>query len=272
MKVVQLKDGRRLAYREAGRGRPLVLLHGWSLSAAVFTEVLPAMADNFRVMAPDLRGHGGTENGSGYLLDDFVDDLRQWLDALGITECDLLGWSLGGQVAMRLCTLLPARVGRLLLVSTTPRFLAEEEAGWIYGLPKGQVKAMERGLRRRYRETLEDFFNRQFGSDELSAKRREQVLAFSFNGDEGGIPEVEVAQAALHTLCSGDLRAELIGLKMPALVLHGERDEIIPVAAGRYLADHLPNAIFAGLNSAGHAPFLTRLDRCCDIFREFLQA
>ena len=262
-----LDDNRRLAYRETGTGRPLVLLHGWSMSSAVFTETLPALADHFRVLAPDLRGHGLSEGGSGYALDDLADDLRMWLEGLKIDSFDLLGWSLGGQVALRLASQLGPRVRRLLLVAATPCFVAGE--GWTAGLPAGQVKAMARGLRRRYQETLEDFFHRQFVAGEISAERLRQIKAFAAPVIGDRIPAAEPILAALETLQTTDLRRELKELQVPTMVVHGEGDDIIPCEAGRYLATNLPHGSFFGLPDTGHAPFLTRPEQCCNLLREF---
>ena len=97
-----LKDGRKLAYREAGSGDALVLLHGWSMSSAVFTEAFPFFQDRFRVLAPDLRGHGDSDPGPGYSLDALAGDLSEWLQGLRLCDIRLLGWSLGGQIALTL--------------------------------------------------------------------------------------------------------------------------------------------------------------------------
>jgi pimeloyl-[acyl-carrier protein] methyl ester esterase len=262
-----LADGRRLAFREAGSGRPLVLLHGWAMSSAVFTEALQALAGDFRVLAPDLRGHGASDPADGCALEDFAGDLRQWLEGLGISSLDLLGWSLGGQVAMSLAPLLGKGVGRLLLVASTPCFTARE--GWSAGLPAVQVKAMARGLKRRYRETLADFFAAQFRAGEVSSARLEEIRAFAAPGPGSVLPPAETALAALETLQTADLRGELSGVEAPTLVLHGDGDRIIPSDAGRYLAAHLPQGRFAGLADTGHAPFLSRPEQCFTLWREF---
>ncbi len=267
MKSQLLDDGRSVAYRETGAGRPLILLHGWSMSSAVFSETLPALADHFRVLAPDLRGHGSSSGASGYTLDDLTDDVRGWLEKLEVDSFDLLGWSLGGQVALRLASQLGPRVQRLLLVAATPCFV--KRADWTAGLPEGQVKAMARGLRRRYEETLEDFFQRQFVAGEVSAERLLQIKAFAAPMAGDRIPAAEPILAALETLLTTDLRRELKELHVPTLVLHGEGDEIIPCDAGRYLAANLPHGSFFSLADTGHAPFLTHPEQCCNLLREF---
>ena len=202
MKRLQLRAGHGLAWHESGSGRPLVLLHGWSMSSAVFNEMLPLLGAERLVLAPDLRGHGASGTADGYALDDFVADLEAWLLALGHGEIDLLGWSLGGQVAIRLATAARIRVRRLILVATTPRFVAA--ADWPHGLPDGQVRVMARDLRRAYAKTQGDFFQLQFAGEVISRQRLREIVAFAVRG--GGLPPPEVALAALETLRGGDLR------------------------------------------------------------------
>ena len=102
MKFYPLADGRKLAYREAGTGRPLVLLHGWAMSSAVFQELMPLLADRFRVLAPDLPGNGQSDPDFEFNHNSIASDIEQWLTSLDVDTVDLVGWSLGGQVALNL--------------------------------------------------------------------------------------------------------------------------------------------------------------------------
>lgn len=265
MKELRLADGRRLAYREGGQGAPLVFLHGWSMSSAVFDEVLAALAGRWRVLAPDLRGHGGSEAGPGFALADFAADLAEWMAALDLSGAGLVGWSLGGQVALELYPRVSPRVRRLSLVAATPRFCAG--ADWPHGLPLGQVRAMDRDLRRHYEKTMGDFFALQFAGEELDRERYRRIVAFAVRG--GSLPAPEVARAALETLRRADQRSRLAGIAVPALVLHGDSDAIVPAAAGRYLAGELPEGRLVLLPGVGHAPFLSCPELCCDHWRSF---
>ena len=266
MKTFVLPDGRRLAYRESGSGPALVMLHGWSMSSAVFSEAIEAFSSSFRVLAPDLRGHGESEPGPGYRLADLADDVTAWLEQTVEDEVSLLGWSLGGQVALRMTGNLQKKVARVILQSTTPRFVAGD--GWSAGLPAGQVKAMRRDLRRNYRKAMGDFFSRQFEEGEMSQERFWRVVDFAVRA--GRLPPDEVALETLDTLAQADLRAELSQIDAPVLVVHGEMDRIIPFAAGAYLAEQLPFARLAALPGAGHAPFLSSPEDVFALWREFL--
>jgi pimeloyl-[acyl-carrier protein] methyl ester esterase len=265
MTELRLADGRLLAYREAGSGAPLVLVHGWAMSSAVFTEALENLSDRFRVLAPDLRGHGGSQEGPGYGFADFAADLEEWLSALDLRDAVLGGWSLGGQVLLELFPAVRRRVRRLLLVSTTPCFTAKD--GWPEGLPSGQVRAMGRDLKHNYERTMGDFFALQFAGEQIGRERYRRIVDFAVR--RGSLPEPGVALAALEELRRGDQRERLAGIDCPVLIMHGEIDRITPVGAARYLAENLPLGELALFPGTGHAPFLSRPRETFNLWREF---
>ncbi|BCR05741.1 O-methylpimelyl-ACP methylesterase [Desulfuromonas versatilis] len=261
-----LADGRRLAYREAGAGRPLVLLHGWSMSSVVFSEALEAFSGEFRVLAPDLRGHGASDPGPGYGFAELGGDLAQWFAGLDLENAAVLGWSMGGQVLLELYPRLRARIERILLVGSTPCFTAS--AAWPHGLPAGQVRAMARNLQRAYLKTMGDFFALQFAGEEIARQRYRRIVEFAVRA--GRLPDPDVALAALEALGGADQRGDLGAVDCPALVVHGELDRITPAGAGRYLAEQLPQGRLALLPETGHGPFLSRPEATFALWREFL--
>jgi pimeloyl-[acyl-carrier protein] methyl ester esterase len=267
VKSILLADGRRFAWREGGGGPPLVLLHGWAMSSAVFTEALAEFAGDFRVLVPDLRGHGASDPGEGYLLADLAADLEEWCERLDLRRFSLLGWSLGGQAALVLTRRQRERIARLLLVASTPRFCAGD--GWEHGLPDTRVRAMARDLRRSYEPTMDGFFALQFAGEALAPDRQRELAGFAVR--DGRLPAPETAIAALETLRREDLRPLLPGIALPVLVQHGTLDRIIPVGAGRFLGAQLPGATCVELSGAGHAPFLSRPQESFRQWREFLR-
>ncbi|WP_445144858.1 alpha/beta fold hydrolase [Dyella sp. Tek66A03] len=110
--------GRRLAYRTAGDedGEPVVLIHAFASQSTSWAEVAGALARRgFRVIAPDLRGHGRSAWADSYALEDFEQDLIDLLDALQLQRTSLVGHSLGGHLALRLAMRLPERIDRLVI-------------------------------------------------------------------------------------------------------------------------------------------------------------
>jgi pimeloyl-ACP methyl ester carboxylesterase len=111
--------GRRMSYRAAGEGPVLLLIHGMAGSATTWKHVMPALCQEFSVVAPDLLGHGGSEKGDGdYSLGAMASGLRDLLVALGHERATVVGQSLGGGVAMQLAYQFPERCERLVLVSS----------------------------------------------------------------------------------------------------------------------------------------------------------
>jgi len=255
-----------LAYRDEGSGAPLVLLHGWSLSSEVFFEIIPRLSERFRVLAPDLPGHGDSDPpGKKFRFAEVAADLADWLDGQGIDRFFLAGWSMGGEVAMEFCQREPFRVSRLILMSATPRFANGED--WKGGLPPGQVRSMGRNLSRRFRETLAQFFLQQFEGEHLPEDRFARIKRL---GDEIPPPDPDTLQSSLEALTAEDQRSLLKDLQMPCLVIHGDLDRIVPLEAGKFLAEHLKKGRLKIMERTGHAPFLSRPQEMIDLWLDFL--
>jgi pimeloyl-[acyl-carrier protein] methyl ester esterase len=169
-------------------------------------------------------------------------------------------------VAMRLESLLPARVKRLILVSTTPCFVCCD--GWQAGQPVARVRALARQYRRHARLALENFFISQFQDENIAPVQVREWAQDMVAGQP--LPAARAALETLETLRTDDLRAHLGPAACPALIVHGGRDGIIPPAAGRYLAEQRKNSRFMLMPEAGHAPFLSRPDETLACWREFL--
>lgn len=255
MKHLLLPDGRNFAWRASGSGAPLIFIHGWGNSPAIFSELMARLPD-CHCLAPDLPGYGASTAAAKVDLAALADDFISWFDALGLETVNLLGWSLGGMLAQELAARFPARIERLILVATTPRFVSTPD--WPHGLADAAVRALARDFKRAPAPTLESFWRLQFHR-------------------EGSIPSPllpEVAQATalggLELLRQVDLLDQLPGITMPTLVLHGSKDVIIPVAAGRFLAATLPQARLHEINDGGHAPFLSAVVPVSAAIRNFL--
>ncbi|MBQ1075908.1 alpha/beta fold hydrolase [Micromonospora sp. C31] len=136
--------GLRLWHEEHGTGRPLLLLHGGFGSVEMFAAVLPALATRRRVIAVDLQGHGRTADVDRPLRhESMADDVAALIDQLGLGEADVMGYSLGGGVALRAAIQHPALVRRLVVVSAPCR-----RQGWypevLAGMPEPDEAAGER--------------------------------------------------------------------------------------------------------------------------------
>lgn len=234
----------------AGDGPPLVLLHGWALHGGLFGPLVAAYAPRFRVHAVDLPGHGHSAAVR-------ADSLDQVVDAVASSVADgepltVIGWSFGGQVALRWAARDPARIARLVLVATSPRFVAA--ADWPHAMTAETLARFGDELSAAYRPTLMRFLSLQAqGSDE--GRRTLSVLRHGLFA-RGDPPRAAIA-AALRLLATTDLRDEVRSVRASALVVSGERDTLAPAAAGAWLAQAMPHARYACLEGAAHAPFLS---------------
>lgn len=264
---LRLSAGRRACWRELGSGPPLVMLHGWSMTSAVFTEVAQLLAGRFRVLCPDLPGHGESEPLARTSLEGMAAAVHEWLSILEVKNPALLGWSLGGQVALELVLRQPRYVEKLLLVASTPCFCCKKD--WPHGLPETQIKVLERNLQRAYEKTMGDFFKLQFVDEELPSDRLREILRFAVR--PVGLPDPGQALSALRVLGRIDMRSQLSRVAPQTLVMHGDLDKIIPIGAGQYLAEKIPVSRFERMPNTGHSPFFSHPDDAVHIWEDFLK-
>lgn len=248
-----------------GSGPTLVLLHGWGLNVRVWDGLAAALCDRFRIVAVDLPGHGR----SAWLperscLEEQAGQVAETVAAIA-TEYSLLGWSLGGQIALRLAA--GQVVQRLVLIATTPRFVAGPD--WPHGAPPERLDAQAVGLRTDYRRTVSDFLELQVrgsaGGTEALAQLRAALFAHG-----SADPSLEALARGLELLRDNDLRPLLPRITQPTLVIAGQYDRVILPAATRALADGLPNARYEEIRRAAHAPFLSHLPELGALISDFL--
>jgi len=255
---------------ELGRGRPLVLVHGWATSGRVLLGLAGSLSGVARVVLPDLRGHGSSPPPEGpFSIDDHGADVARLVRELGGEPPLLAGWSLGALVALAASARLEAdgvAVAGLALLAPTARFTSGE--GHPHGLPPSEVEGLKARMRRNPAKALARFFAACLAEGELPDAERGRALALL----AAEPPDAEGALAALDALAAGDLREVASRLRAPALLLHGERDAIVPPGASEALARTLPRARRRTFPGVGHAPFLSRPSEVAAALREFAAA
>ena len=239
----------RLHVEIRGEGPDLVLLHGWALHGGTWGPWLEELERHARLHVIDLPGHGRSDWSTG------VGDLEGLARAVlpGVpTDAAVLGWSLGGLVALELARRQPGQVRALVLVATTPRFLAGP--GWEHGMRPEVLETFTQGLVSDYRATVQNFLTLQTRGDE---RARETLRLLRSRLASHGDPDPRALQAGLGILRNADLRDALPRIAVPTLVVAGEHDRLTPASAGRELAATLPMARFRLIERSGHAPFLS---------------
>jgi pimeloyl-[acyl-carrier protein] methyl ester esterase len=237
-----------------GRGPALALIHGWAMHGGLFAPLVERLADRYTLHLVDLPGHGHARDDAAplepaALAADLVER---------VPDAAWLGWSLGGQVALRAALDHPQRVRALVMVASSPRFVRDDAGGWPHGVSSTLFGDFGDALKRDFRGTLEGFLALEsLGSasaqDEL---RRLRAQAF-----ERGEPAPRALQEGLALLDSVDLRDRLPGLRVPSLWLSGRRDRLVPSGAMPAAAALAPGARSVVIDGAGHAPFLGAADR-----------
>lgn len=242
-----------------GQGRPLVLLHGWGMNSRIWQPILPVLAQHARVSCIDLPGHGHSHKLPLGLLETVVDQLADHIPQ----DAVLMGWSLGGLIAQGLAHALPDRVAGLVLIASTPKFVAEGD--WPHGVSPNLLATFGRSLQTDYLGTVRRFFALQFLSTKTDS-RTVNALRESIMEHPASIAALE---DGLNILRTADFSQ--MPLQQPSLWMLGKLDKLIPAS----LADVLPEMGYkhiALLNSAAHVPFVTHPETFMEHVRAFLGA
>lgn len=255
MSWLELSDNSRLWYQERGHGQPLLLIHGWCQAATIWEWQLEDLSDRFRVIALDLPGHGkSTLAADGFTLNSAARGVSQLCQALDLQQLLLLGWSLGGAVALETLPLISGRCAGMILTGYTPRFTTADD--WLSAHPLQEVEGMGRLLRKHPQQTRERFMERMFTDTE----QRDPGFTASVGPLLARVaaPDTAAALQGLKILAENDQRDRLEEYQLPCLILQGEGDSICPAPVASYLARKLAEAELVQFAGCGHAPFLTR--------------
>lgn len=230
-----------------GQGPRLVLIPGWAMHSGVWREFAERLAADFCVTCVDLPGHGLSPAWAEWTLADTAEALSELIPDQALW----LGWSLGGQLALELARRCPGKVAGLVLMTTNPRFVAEES--WP-GMAPAVFESFARGVEADIQGTL----NRLLALSCLgTADVRGLLHRLQTAWGSYPIPTPSVLRQGLEILRRTDLRPALADIACPVAVVAGEEDRLVPVAAARRLAASLPRAQLAILEGAGHVPFLS---------------
>jgi len=244
-----------------GHGPDLVLLHGWGMHGGIWDGLHEALSQRFRLHVVDLPGYGASAHCEPYTLAGLADAVAQALPQ----RAHVCGWSLGGQVALRLALDFPERVNRLVLIGTTPCF--RQRADWPHGMDDATLEEFARSLETDYAGTLKRFLSLQARSGDdaraVIAALREKLFA-------RGEPSLAALRAGLALLRDIDLRDAVAEIAQPSLVIHGARDTVTPAAAGEWLAQRLPHCALTIVGGSAHAPFLSHRAETLRAMEQFL--
>lgn len=247
-------NGITLEYTDTGgTGRPVVLIHGWPLSGASWSEQVPALTDaGYRVVTYDRRGFGDSDKpGEGYDYDTFAADLKGLLDGLDLSDVTLVGFSMGGgEIARYLGTYGDERVHSAVFAAAVPPYLLKTDDNPDGGLPEEAVQEMQQGARDDRENFLDGFTNDFFSVDgtlKVTEEQRQEALALETKAEDKAL--VDCIGAFGRT----DFRADLAKVKVPTLVIHGSGDATVPFeVSGKRTAEAVDGAELVVVDDAPH--------------------
>ncbi len=234
-------------YHDQGHGAPALLLHGSGPGVSAWANwrlVIPSLADNFRVIAPDIVGFGFTErpNGISYDMETWLRHALDFLDALEIKQAHVIGNSFGGSLAVALAIQAPERVSRLVLMGSVG---LEFELTEGLDLTWGYTPSLEN-----MRRLLDLFaYDRSLVSDELAELRHAASI-------RPGVQEAYAAmfpaprQDGIKKICSSE--ADVRNIEHETLIIHGRDDRVIPVAVSEQLFRCIKNSQLHIFGNCGH--------------------
>lgn len=238
-------SGLRIAYRQAGTGPPLVLLHGGMEDSRAWIRQLEGLADEFTVLAWDAPGCGhSTDVPETWRLADFADALSAWLHELNVGHPHVLGLSWGSSVALEFYRRHPATPASLILASAY--------AGWAGSLSPEEVALRHASVLAAADLPPEELSKGWPGLFSTAATHDliEQVMSMA--ADNSGLVHPGGYRAIAHSMAEADLRDVLPQIRVPTLLLYGEMDERSPLHIAEDLCAQIPTAVLVVIPGVGH--------------------
>lgn len=256
-------NGFSLHYEDNGSGTPLLLIHGFPLSAGIWREQSAGLAGKFRIIAPDLRGFGSSDIPAGYCtMDLYADDMIALLDHLGIERAAVCGMSMGGYVLLNLLERYPSRITGACFMVT--RAGADDDEGRARRLLlANEVLASGAAI-------VADAFSKVLFAPGTAAKQPELVaeaLQIMMTAKPAGL-----AGGLLAMRERKDYRGRLANSTLPALIIGAEEDMAIPAGESRKLAAEIPGSRLLMIAGAGHMVMMEKAVEVNRAFEEFLSA
>lgn len=241
------RHGRRIAFRAAGAGPPVLLLHGIGSGSASWAAQLDALAGQYRAIAWDAPGYGGSDPlpGAAPPSGAYGDAVGDLLDGLGLERVHLVGHSLGGLIAAAFCARHPARISSVTLSDAAAGYLESPDEIRV-GRLEARIRAMA-----------------ELGPAEVAKRRAREVL--SPGAPDEVYEKVRAVQSRLRPegyaqaarmLHGSDIFADAAAIRAPALVMYGSEDKVTPESLGREIAAAIAGARYVTLPGLGHASYV----------------
>ncbi len=262
---IRLANGLRLHYETSGSGKyPVVLVHGYGMSSAVWEKVLPLLPSDYRLFAVDLRGFGRSDKpDNGYSCLELADDLGQFLDALGLPRAVLIGHSFGGLVIQHFAARYPGRVLALVLCNTFAATLP----------PKGVSPAVEQridsyGSAEDNRKVFSSAIPRYFDAANVTPDDIEHFVQVGLQAGNTALRETLKANYTTPAIPA----LQHAAVQAPVLILVATHDPFGTFDHAIAMSDALPNSRVEIITHCGHSPMWERPVQFAGVVAEFLKS
>lgn len=272
MTHIKTRDNTNLYVKDWGTGRPVILIHGWPLSADSWDDQAMALADaGFRAIAYDRRGFGRSEQPwGGYNYDTLADDLADVLEGTGAADAALVGFSMGGgEVARYLSRYGGKNVAQAALISSVVPYMLktpDNPNGVDAALFTQMTAGMKQDRAHFFGGFFKDFYGVGLASHPVSSELVENSLDVALQAS------LKATLACAEAFGTTDFRPDLPAFTVPTLIVHGTADKTVPIdATGRAAARGIPHARLLEYDGAPHGLFATHKDRLTADLLAFLR-
>jgi non-heme chloroperoxidase len=239
MTTITTRDGTDIYYKDWGSGPPVVFSHGWPLSSDAWEKQMVFLAANgYRCIAHDRRGHGrSSQPYNGNDMDTYADDLSELIERLDLNDISLVGHSTGGgEVARYIGRHGSQRVAKVVLMGAVSPLMLKTDAN-PSGLPIEVFDKIRAGVTADRSQFFKDLTTSFYGTDRPGTKISQGVCdAFWLQGMQGGLKnQLDCIKAFSET----DFTPDLKKFDVPTLIIHGDDDQIVPIAASAHASAKL---------------------------------
>lgn len=263
---IQAVDGTKIYVEDVGSGQPVVMLHGWPANNNMFEYQKNALLDaGYRYIGVDYRGYGKSDApASGYDYATMASDIDQVITQLELKDAALLGFSMGGGIALRyLLNHGSSKISKLILAGAAAPVFTQRE-GYPYGMTKDEVDDLIADTRKDRPAMLEGFGKIFFEQD-----HSEPMTQWFHN--------LSVAASSHGTILSAialrdeDLRDELPQIDVETLIIHGKKDKVCPFEFAEEMQKAIPNSRIEPFEESGHGTVLDEREKFNDTLLAFLK-
>jgi pimeloyl-ACP methyl ester carboxylesterase len=255
-------DSINIFYQEYGKGIPVIFIHGWPLNHEMWEyQLLELSKHNMRCIAYDRRGFGKSDRPwKDYDYDTLADDLNELINQLNLTDVVLVGFSMGGgEVARYIGKFGSDKISKVVLISSVTPFRLKT-ADNPDGAEKQTFADTIHKIETDRPAFLAEFAKKFFGVDATNQSVSKEIL--DWNQTLCLMSSAKATIDCVHSFSETDFRNDLKKINIPALIIHGDADKIVPIdASGNKTAELIPHAKYIVYKNAPHGLFITEKEK-----------